>query len=180
MSSVFYIKDKPFKICKGSKLCMEPIFLDTETSNNHAVDSHELITWVSSIQVLWGNDYWLMRKPEELCQWYRDEVLDKYGLDSGDEFKPKVVTYCHNLNFDISYLEPYFKEYLPDPDDDSMSIFLGMNDYLTYCQGCLEWRCSYKLANRSLYGWGESLNIPKDKRKKLGTYDYNKIIYQGE
>ena len=175
----FDINGKPFMITKGRKLCMEPVFLDIETANNHAVDSHELITWITSIQVLWGDDYFFFRTPEELCEWYNKVIYD-YRLFLSDELCPKLVTYCHNLNYEMSYLLPYFKKYLPHPDEDFMSILQGLNDYLTYDQGCLEWRCSLKLSNRSLYSWGVALNIPKELQKRLGTYDYDAIYYQDD
>ena len=176
---MFEINGKPFKIVKGTKLCMEPVFLDIETANNHAIDSHDLITWITSIQVLWGDDYYFFRTPEELCEWYNKVIYD-YRLFLSDELCPKLVTYCHNLNYEMSYLLPYFKKYLPHPDETGMSILQGLNDYLTYDQGCLEWRCSFKLSNRSLYNWGVALNIPVEKQKKLGTYDYDAIYYQDD
>ena len=46
-----------------------------------------------------------------------------------------------------------------------------------YRQGCFEFRCSLMLSSApSLEKWGRELNIAHP--KKVGLYDYNKILYQ--
>ena len=59
-----------FAFAKGAIYCMEAVFLDIETSNNHAEDPKDLRTWISSIQVLFNGKYYLFRYPEELIKWF--------------------------------------------------------------------------------------------------------------
>lgn len=169
--------DKEFTINKGSILCLEPIFLDTETSNNHAEDSHDLITWISSIQLLWGDEYHLFRKPESLID-FLNKVIRKYRLYKDSNLTPKIVIYIHNMNYDLSYLIPYLEQGITRYDGQGQGILEGLNKWVTYTVGPFEFRCTYRLSNRSLEKWGIALNIPKELRKKVGLYDYKKTVYQ--
>ena len=60
-----------FKRRFRSRVCYasEAIYLDIETSNNHASDPRKLRTWITSIQVRFDNNYYLFRKPTELTAW---------------------------------------------------------------------------------------------------------------
>ena len=175
----YVINGIPFVIHKNTLICLEPVFLDIETSNNHADDPKDLITWISSIQVRFNGHYYLLRRPEELMDFYMAlyEGLDlKY--DPETEIPTKLITYIHNLSYDASYLIPYFIKYLPEGQKDRQGIIEGHNKFLTYQQGCFEWRCSYRLSNMSLYKWSNELNV--EHKKQLGLYDYDKIIYQDD
>lgn len=143
--------------------CSEVICLDTETSHN------ENICWITSIQVMWLGKYYLFRKPSELMAFYLD-LADEYDLEANNR---RIVTYIHNAAYDLSYLIPFFNEYLPGR---SFSRKEGEHKYFKYSKGNFEWRCSYKLTNLSLDKWAEHVNA---KHKKLvGFYDYSKVIYQ--
>ena len=174
------IKGVKFKIHKNRLYCLEPIFLDIETSNNHADDPKELITWISSIQVKFHGFYYLLRKPEELIEFYLTiyKELD-LSYDPETEIPCRVITYIHNASYDLSYLIPYFMRDLPYyEDDESQGIIEGVNKFLSYQQGAFEWRCSYRLSNMSLAKWSKELDV--EHKKQIGLYDYDKIIYQDQ
>ena len=52
MSKYYYRAGVKFVFAKGAIYCNEPMFVDIETSNNHAEDPADLRTWIVSIQVL--------------------------------------------------------------------------------------------------------------------------------
>lgn len=173
-------KGVKFKIHKNKLYCLEPIYLDIETSNNHAEDPKDLITWVSSIQIKFHGFYYLLRTPEELIEFYLYlyQELD-LSYDPETEIPCKVITLIHNASYDLSYLIPYFMRDLPYyQGEDSQGIIEGVNKFLSYQQGAFEWRCTYRLSNMSLAKWSKELDV-KDK-KKIGLYDYEKIIYQDQ
>ena len=107
MSKVWKYKGARFTIAKNNIYCLEPMFLDIETSNNHAERPEDLRTWISSIQVLFMNKYHLFRYPEEFIQ-FLAAIRHRYGLEPGD-MKKRLIIYVHNLSYDISYLYPYIK-----------------------------------------------------------------------
>lgn len=146
----------------------EPIILDIETSWNHDYDSP--LCWMVSAQVFFNGEYHLYRKPSELMQFYLD-LYNEWNLSPNE----KVITYIHNASFDLSYLLPYIQRDLPDKDLRT-GIFDGEHKIKMYRQGCFEFRCSLMLAATSLEKWGKELNI--EHPKKVGLYDYNKILYQ--
>lgn len=146
----------------------EPIILDIETSWNHDYDSP--LCWMVSAQVFFNGEYHLYRKPSELMQFYLD-LYNEWNLSPNE----KVITYIHNASFDLSYLLPYIQRDLPDKDQRT-GIFDGEHKIKMYRQGCFEFRCSLMLSATSLEKWGRELNIAHP--KKVGLYDYNKILYQ--
>lgn len=178
--TAFDIKGIKFVINKKRLWCTEPVFLDIETSNNHAENPANLITWITSIQVLFNGHYFLLRRPEELMEFYNYlySELD-LSYDPETEIPCKLISYIHNASYDLSYLTPYFLRDLPHyPDEQTQGIIEGVNKFLTYTQACFEFRCSYRLSNMSLYKWSNELNV--EHKKQLGLYDYDKIIYQDD
>lgn len=175
MASIINKNGLQFKMAKGTYYCLEPICADTETSNNHAEDPKNLITWISSIQVLFNGQYYLFRYPEELVDFYR-KLDKKYKLKPG-KFRYSLVTYFHNLSFDMSYLVPYLKQ-LPDYGNEYQGIIEGPNKFLTYVRGPFEFRCSYRLSGMSLEKWGKEMGV--EHPKAVGLYDYERIIYQDD
>ena len=175
MTSIINKNGLQFKMAKGTYYCLEPICADTETSNNHAEKAEDLITWISSIQVLFNGNYYLFRYPEELVEFYR-KLDKKYKLKPG-KFRYNMVTYFHNLSFDLSYLVPYLKQ-LPSYGNEYQGIIEGPNKFLTFVRGPFEFRCSYRLSGMSLEKWGKELSI--EHPKAVGLYDYEKIIYQDD
>lgn len=138
--------------------------LDIETSKA------EDYTWISSIQVYFLGQYHLFRKPLEFIYYLKD-LIGSYNL-----YKYKrLMIIIHNASYDLSYLIGYFQKYLPDKDDRTV-IKRDRNNTICYRQGGLEFRDTYALTNKSLEKWGKDLNI--EHAKKVGFYDYDKIIYQ--
>lgn len=172
---IYYINGVKFCIHKGFMTCLEPVLLDCETSNNHAPEVENLITWISSIQVIFHGHYYLLRKPEELIEFYKC-IYDELDLKPViGQFPKKVITFIHNASYDLSYLIPYFDMYLPHHEK-SQGIIDAPNKFLSYQQGAFEWRCSYRLTNMSLAKWSNEMNVKH--KKQVGLYDYERIIYQ--
>lgn len=162
-----------YAYAKGAIYCLEPVFLDIETSNNHAEDPKDLRTWIVSIQVLFNGHYYLFRYPEELIKWY-EQQYKKLRLYPSKKFKKKFITYIHNASYDLSYLIPYINM-LPDFDYSNQGIIEGPNKFLTYIRGSLEFRCSYLLSGMSLEKWSNEMNIVH--KKQVGLYDYEALKY---
>lgn len=162
-----------YAFTKGAVYCLEPAFLDIETSNNHAEEPDKLITWISSIQVLFNDEYFLFRYPEELIEWFND-LYKKLNLYPTRKTKKKFFVYIHNASYDLSYLIPYINM-LPDFDYSNQGIIESPNKFLTYIRGSIEFRCSYLLSGMSLEKWSKEMNV--EHQKQIGLYDYDKVIY---
>ena len=175
MSKYYYRAGCKFVFAKGAIYCNEPMFLDIETSNNHAEDPADLRSWIVSIQVLFHNEYHLFRYPEELISWMK-KLYYKLGLKPSEKFKKKLIIYIHNLSYDMSYLYPYLLQ-LPgvDPEDEYQGIIEAPNKFLSLVFGSFEFRCSYRLSGMSLEKWSKEMNA--EHRKKVGLYDYDKVLY---
>lgn len=169
----------PFTIKKNTLICNEAVFLDIETSNNKALKAEDLITWISSIQVMFNNEYYLFRTPEQLCDFY-NKLINDLDLNNPEGYKhgKKLFTFIHNSSYDLSYLVPYFIQYLPCYDPNNQGLLDSPNKFLTYVQGALEWRCTYRLTNMSLAKWSNEMNV--EHKKQIGLYDYDKTIYQDQ
>lgn len=159
-------------------VCLDPIFLDTETSNNHAADPKDLVTWITTIQVLWVDqkEPHIFRTPEEFIN-YLLGIYKKYNLEPTDDRDKKIVIYVHNLSYDISYLMPYIRYYLPH-NEVCMEIIPDKNEVLVFRWGAFEFRCSLMLSGMSLEKWSKEMQV--EHPKLVGFYDYQKIIYQDD
>lgn len=142
---------------------------DTETSWNH--DENNPICWISSIQVYFCDEYYLFRKPSEFIE-FLSNIINKYQLN----FNKRIKILFHNSSYDLSYLIGFFQLYLPEKDD--ISILNDGHKIINYRQGGIEIMDTYGLTNLSLENWGKNLNI--EHKKKVGLYDYSKIIYQDD
>ena len=170
---IFKVKGIEFTYAKGFIYCLEPVFLDIETSNNHAEKPEDLRCWIVSIQVLFNGQYHFFRYPEELIDWYRKLYKD-LKLYPTSKFKKKLITFIHNASYDLSYLIPYIND-LPDFDYSNQGIIESPNKFLTYVRGSLEFRCSYQLSGMSLEKWSKEMNI--EHKKQVGLYDYDAVLY---
>lgn len=170
----FKINGLPFAVAKGMIYCLDVMCLDIETSNNHAEEPENLITWVSSIQVYFAGEYHLFRYPEDLITWLKS-LYKKYRLYPSAKFNKKLLCYIHNASYDLSYLLPYLYQ-LPDCNNKKEGIIEGPNKILSFIRGSFEFRCSYRLSGKSLEKWSKDLNV--EHQKQVGLYDYDKIIYQ--
>ena len=174
MSKSYYRAGVRFTLAKGCYYCMEPMYLDIETSNNHAEKPEDLRTWISSIQVLFNGNYHLFRYPEEFITYLQKEYK-RLGLAPSEKFKKKFIIYVHNLSYDISYLAPYIN-LLPYETGKYEGIIEDKNKFLSYVKGPFEFRCSWRLSGMSLEKWSKNC----EHEKKVGLYDYDKIIYQDQ
>lgn len=138
--------------------------VDTETSHS------DHYTWLSSIQVLFDNEYHLFRTPKEFIEYLNFLIYD-LNLYS----KRRIMIIIHNASYDLSYLIGYFQKYLPDKEDRSI-IKRDRNNIVAYRQGGLDFRDTFAISNCSLEKWGKDLNV--EHQKKVGLYDYKKVIYQ--
>lgn len=176
MPKLIDIRGITFAYAKNKLVCLEPICLDIETANNHAEKVEDLITWISSIQIYFNGCYFLLRKPEELMKFYKYLYDELELIQEPPHVERRLYTFIHNASFDLSYLIPYFREYLPYVDGEPQGIIEGNNKILMYSQGCLEFRCTYRLTGKSLAKWTNELQV--EHAKKVGLYDYEAIIYQ--
>ena len=172
------IRGLTFVHSKGKLICLEPVCLDIETSNNHAENVEDLITWVSSIQVYFNGHYFFLRRPEQLVDFYNYLYTELELIQEPPHIERRIYTFIHNAQYDLSYLIPYFRKYLPYTDGEPVGIIDGPNKILTYTQGSLEFRCTYRLTGVSLSKWTEELNV--EHKKLVGMYDYDKVIYQDD
>lgn len=165
-----------FTYTKGRIYCLEPMFVDIETANNHAEEPADLRTWIVSIQVLFNNEYHLFRYPEEFVKYLR-KLYYKLGLKPYDDTEKKLIIYIHNLSYDMSYLYPYLLD-LPGIDKEAkyQGIIEAPNKFLSLVFGSFEFRCSYRLSGMSLEKWSKEMNA--EHIKKVGMYDYDKVLYQ--
>lgn len=146
----------------------EIMVLDTETS--HTRDNS--VCWVCSIQVLFLGNYYLFRKPSEFIEFLQN-LTSEYELTPNKQ----IVCYIHNASYDMEYLRPWLYKYIGKAEGEEMTeLFTGSHKMLYECFQGFEFRCSYRLSGKSLEQWGEDLNV--EHKKKSGTYDYDKIIYQ--
>ena len=65
---------------------------------------------------------------------------------------------------------------LPYDTDKYQGIIEDNNKFLTYVKGPFEFRCSWRLSGMSLEKWSRNC----EHEKKVGLYDYDKVIYQDQ
>lgn len=142
------------------------ICLDIETSKV-MIDGNYL-PFITSIQIYFEEKYYLFRKPTEFMNWLL-KLKEDYGLNENRVVK----IFIHNEKYDMSYLAPYFKKYL----DGEPEIWLdGKAKINYYKQDFVEVIDTLALSNRSLDKWSKDLNTAH--QKKIGYYDYDKVIFQ--
>lgn len=142
------------------------ICLDIETSK--IVIDGNYLPFITSIQVYFENNYYLFRKPTEFIDWLL-KLKEDYGLNENRVVK----IFIHNEKYDMSYLAPYFKKYLEGEPE----IWLdGKAKINYYKQDFVEVIDTLALSNRSLDKWSKDLNTLH--QKKIGYYDYDKVIFQ--
>ena len=160
---------KELKFIKKNKyrnICVDYACLDCETSWNHDIDNP--ICWITSIQFLFQDEYFLFRKPSEFVK-HLKSIENKIV----DRDKNKIVIYIHNASYDLSYLIQWLVKGF---GNEFKMIAVSTHKIISFSISCFEFRCSYKLSNKSLNKWAKDLNT--ENRKQVGYYDYDKIIYQ--
>lgn len=157
---------KPNKVVDTRMVLVNEMCLDIETSK--VVVDGNYLPFITSIQVYFEDKYYLFRKPTEFMQWLLKLKAD-YGLNENRVLK----IFIHNEKYDMSYLAPYFKKYL----DGEPEIWLeGEAKINYYKQDFVEVIDTLALSNRSLDKWSKDLNTKH--QKKVGYYDYSKVIFQ--
>lgn len=147
--------------------CEDTINLDIETAWNHK--EFNPVTWMVSCRIIWQGEKYLFRNPMEVVDWYNQLYAD-LKLDP----QHRIITIIHNASYDLSYLLPYIRKYMPQGH--KYGIFDSPNKCILYRQNAFEFRCTFRLTNASLYKWSNEMKV--DHVKQIGMYDYNKILYQ--
>lgn len=153
-------------IKKGKRLYYsKAIYLDTETAHNHNEEQPK--GWISSWCFAYEDDVVCGRKPSELLK-----CLDRI-VKINNEPDAKHIIFVHNLSYDLVYL---FKSLIEQYGKEFDCLAIAPHKFITFTINAFEFRCTYKLSNKSLEKWSNDLNVKH--KKKVGTYDYDKIIYQ--
>lgn len=147
--------------------CQDTINLDIETAWNHKPDNP--VCWMVSCRIIWLGEKYLFRNPLEVVEWYNN-LAKELNLDP----QHRIITIIHNASYDLSYLLPYIRTYMPQGH--KYGIFDSPNKCIIYRQNCFEFRCTFRLTNASLYKWSNEMKV--DHVKQIGMYDYNKVLYQ--
>lgn len=149
------------------KIYSEFIALDTETAHNH--DEDNPVGWVYQWCFAIGDDIVIGRTPSELM-----DALERVTSHVGADEHNHIICYVHNLSYDITYLS----KFLTARFGSAKMLAIANHKFITYTVGGLEFRCSYKLSNRSLEKFGADLNTKH--RKLVGAIDYDIIHTQQE
>lgn len=140
------------------------ICLDTETSWNHDLENPR--GWVYQWCFYYQNQYIIGRTIEQFIY-----CLKKIKALYTDELQ-RTIIFVHNLSYDIQYL----KNHLIREFGEYNILAVDKHKFISFTTGGFEFRCTYKLSNRSLDKWSKDLNT---KHKKLcGTIDYEQVRYK--
>lgn len=156
----------------------EAVYLDTETSKiireyttGKKKKVQEAYGWIYQWAFRFCGKDWIGRHPNELVEDLMKAVqpsLDAAGCAC------KCLVYVHNLSYDIQYLKNWLFDKFGTENYKILAV--GAHKFITFSIGPLEFRCSYKLSNKSLDKWGKDLGIKA--KKKKGLIDYNVVRYQ--
>lgn len=152
---------------KGTVYYYEPAFYDSETSKDTYFDDagveQVIETWVYIWACQVGNNVYYGRSITDFEK-FLHILIDAYKLDKQNI----LVIYIHNLPFDISYF--WYILFKLDPDLHILALSPN-KPFMCQCHAVgLEFRCSYRLANRGLDKWAKDLNTGA--RKQVGMIDY--------
>ena len=152
---------------RGKVTYIEPAFYDSETSKDTFTEvgvEHVIETWVYLWAVSIGSRVYYGRSILEFIELLKI-VIQSYNL-CNDRI---MLIYVHNLPYDISYMWTMLFEI--DPDLTCLALSPNKPFVVQMHNVGVEFRCSYRLANRSLAKWGKDLGIKA--RKKVGMIDYS-------
>lgn len=152
---------------KGTITYYEPAFYDSETSKDTYFDDMGVEqvkeTWVYIWAIQVSTKVYYGRSITEFGQFLR-MLVKTYGLDDHNI----MTIYIHNMPFDISYF--WFILFEMDPDLHILALSPN-KPFVCQCHAVgLEFRCSYRLANRSLDKWSKDLGTKS--RKQVGMINY--------
>ena len=149
-------------------LLSEAIYLDTETSHNYDEESGEGVGWVYQWAFTFCGEMAWGRRPSELM-----EALSKVARVNR-LYNTKCVVYIQNLSYDIQYLKDWLISIYGE--DDYKLIATNPHKFISFSIGPWVFRCTYKLANRSLAKWAKDMGTAAKKRE--GLIDYEVKRYQ--
>lgn len=158
-------------LCDSKRKAKRKIFsdfvaLDTETSHNH--DRENPVGWIYQWCFAIGDNVVVGRKPSELVS-----ALKRVASHVCADSKNVILVFVHNLSYDLAYLRPFLLEF-----GKPKMLAVANHKYISFTVGCFEFRCSYKLSNRSLEKWCADLNTVH--KKLVGAIDYETIHTQEE
>lgn len=151
-----------------------PVFIDTETSKHIEFDEKGKVTvaygWIYVYGLEFAGVYKEGRTPTELLN-DLEEIRDFYGCTKEGTH---IIVYIHNLSYDIQYL----KDFLIQRYNEYEMLAIATHKFITFTVDAFEFRCSFKLSNRSLAKWANDLGV--ENRKSVGEIDYTETHYQTE
>lgn len=158
-----YIPTFDKSIIKKGKKSYIATFLafDSETSHNH--DEENPVGWVYQWAFRENDNRVVGRTPQEFIKVLR-KICEYIG-----ETESKILIYVHNLSYDIEY----FKNFLVAEFGKPEILATAPHEYIFFKVGIFEFRCSYKLSNKSLEKWGKDLDT--EHKKLVGAIDYEVI-----
>ena len=159
------------KVYKGKKrgtvTYIEPAFYDSETSKDIQVtdDIEQVVeTWVYIWACQVGHRVYYGRDIVDFEK-FLHALIKTYKTNRHNI----MLIYIHNMPFDISYF--WYILFKLDPALNCLALSPN-KPFVCQCHEVgLEFRCSYRLANRSLDKWGKDLNIKQ--KKRTGMIDYS-------
>lgn len=164
---------------RGPKIANSYISLDTETSKIEEENLGWLYQWCFSYPDLGGKRLLVYgRRPSELAE----ALIKVVSVNQLHMDKKLLPVYIHNLSFDYFYIKDYIKMYFrasfsKDIVEDTSSMLAVAPKKLLEWKICgLDFKCSYRLSQKSLDEWSTGLNT---KHKKLvGSIDYQVTRFQ--
>lgn len=165
----------PSRKKKKHALLNFPVFVDTETSKHIEKDANGKVTvaygWVYVYGIEFAGEYKTGRTPTELIN-DLETIRNHYGCSAEGTH---IVVYIHNLSYDIQYLKDFLIRRYGGVYD---MLAVSTHKFITFACDAFEFRCSYKLSNRSLAKWAKDLGVTS--QKAVGEIDYNEVHYQTE
>lgn len=154
LHSTFYRKNN-FRHYAKDFICF-----DCETSHNH--DLENPICWVYQWCFSYQNQIIYGRHIKDFI----DCLIKIKDLCTNE--KQKHIVFIHNLSFDLQYMKDFLIEKF---GTDYEMIALENHKFITFSISNFEFRCTYRLSNRSLDKWSRDLNTQH--KKLVGTVDYD-------
>lgn len=140
------------------------ISLDTETSKNKDNSLGWLYQWCFSFPNYDDNRLLVFgRKPSQLAECLH--LIQQYYNTSDTK---ELYIYVHNLSYDYNYIRDYITEEFGERGE---ILATNYHSLIQWKIKGLCFRCSYRLAGKSLAIWGKDLNIRSP--KLVGEIDYN-------
>lgn len=147
-------------------LSQDYICLDTETSWNH--DNDNPIGWIYQWCFSYKKTLVYGRKPSELI-----EALFKIIKVNQIDETHHISIFIHNLSYDYVYIKEYLKEALKAKFE---NLAIEKHKLISSCIKGLDFKCTYRLTNKSLADWSKELGTSH--KKLVDTVDYSAIHYQ--